>query len=134
MKLKIDFLKKYLQKIKWNIKTMLTVLRLPLHGIDGEAIICIGGSPRIGLPLDPPSNAAVIKHFTDAGIQVGEPFIGDSGYGKFWSVYGSGVSLDIAAFPNHEGSTCKIVGIGEEIVTKKVFEVVCDDGAEESTF
>jgi hypothetical protein len=134
MKLKIDFLKKYLQEIKRNIKTLLTVLRLPLYGINGEAIVSMSGSPRIGLPLDPPSNAAVIKKLIGAGLNVGEPFVGDGGYGRYWSIYGLGVSLDIAAFPHNEGSTCQIVGISEETITKKVFEVVCDDGAKESVF
>ncbi len=134
MKLKLAFLKLSLRRIKWSLFTLWKVWQLPLGGIDGTAVICTDGSPRISLPLDPPSNNATIKKFTDAGYLVRKPHLSDFGSGKFWAVRDVGVCFDLAAFPFNEGSTCKIVGIGEETTTKKIFEVVCDEGAEESTF
>ncbi len=134
MKLKLAFLKLSLRRIKWTILTLWGVWRLPLGGIDREAVICTDGTPRISLPLDPPSNEAVIKRFVDAGYPVGKPLLSEYEVGRFWTVRNTGVSLDIAAFPHNEGSTCKIVGIGEETTTKQIFEVVCDEGVEEAAF
>jgi len=103
-----------------------------------EAIITDGNHLRIGMPLDPPTNDKIVAIFAEAGYEVKKLEMSSYGFGTYRDVILHGdddellAIFDLAAFPHNEGSTCVIKDIGEVTETKKVFEVVCKEGAEEA--
>lgn len=109
-----------------------------------EAIIITNGNLRIGMPLDPPLNKIVRQQFIDAGFEVSEFKLDDYGFMQNAKArlklinengdYERTVIFDLACFDHSEGATCKFEVVGELTETKKVYEVICKEGAEEKAF
>ena len=128
------FEKKFAEQIE-DLEGQVDFIRKYLPEIDNaEAILCTNGEARIGLPLDPPSNKKVIKQLEDAGFTVGNQSLSDFGFGVFHTLKFEGrpiCQFDLAFFDFHEGATCKLQSIGTKKVDKHIYEVVCNEGAEE---
>lgn len=94
----------------------------------------------IYMPLDPPLNNAVRQQFIDAGFTVGEYKISSYGGVQYTAarkiVDDNLIRFDLTCSENNEGATCVIEKIHEEEVTetKRTYEVVCIEGAEEKAF
>ena len=129
------FERKIAEHIK-NIEEQLEVIRKHLPEIDNaSAIVCNNGEARIGLPLDPPSNKMAIEQLEEAGFTVGKQNLSDWGFGVYHSLIHKDYPtcrLDLAFFDFQDGATCKLQAIGKEKVERRIYEVVCNEGAEES--
>ncbi len=133
-KLAKQFEEKYKSKIAEFEQTLKSIQKV-IPSIKGaEAIVCTSATPRIGLPLDPPSNKLAIDKLKAAGFSVGDADISEYGIGIYHTLthpkYDG--SFDLALFDFHEGATCKLKSIGTETKEVSIYEVVCNEGAEEA--